>query len=215
MSRARKVRGALCAILGLVIAVAAANGQAPDPGDPARVAVFGVSSETNRVSSISAAAITWGRYQDVWQSRTSEVTSTVGVLSGGRPVGLLVQVALANPAPRDAIVLKEYPVEKFPSAVKDAKFGFSLEIVPERPVVGIQKFGTKHALVIALAFPAGSRPFFLTPDKQRAVFLEDMRATPGLLPDFKGKVTRQGPEGSGRYLIEVDSWRAGDPCGGG
>ena len=123
----------------------------------------------------------------------------------------MIQVALQRPQNGEVIQIKDYPLEYLKPFIDKPTFGFSLEITPAlEPVKGRQVFDS--GLMIHFIFPPTSKPFFLTPNKKTPIYLQDMVSNPELLPGFVGKVIS---EGEGKYLLEVKSWTAGDPCGGG
>jgi hypothetical protein len=115
------------------------------------------------------------------------------------------------------IVIKEYPVEKLDgvrSTSNNAKlqphFAFSIEIVDWSGREYITAF--RPPLSIKLSYPKGTNPFILTKDKSKAVFLQDLKGKPGLLPESTIKVLTVGET---EAAIEVNNWFPGDPCCGG
>jgi hypothetical protein len=115
------------------------------------------------------------------------------------------------------IVIKEYPVEKLDgvrSTSNNAKlqphFAFSLEVVDWTGKEYPAAFNTP--LTVTLSYPKGTKFFILTRDKSRAVFLQDLKGNPSLLPDSTIRVSALDETTA---VIQVSKWFPGDPCCGG
>lgn len=193
----------LAAVLTLVggVAVGQANTTRTQVG--AYAATAGVSPV---VSAVVSTTTDWASHGAIQKAALDAAFRVVG--ASGKGAGVGVQVALPDPGPETVIQLKEYPLDSLPGNVKGLKFSFTMEILGAGTVEnGIQHFSMPVRIVVT--FPKGSDPFVLAKEKARRVFLKDMVKNPDLLDGFDGKVTAQGDTA---YLIEVNAWRAGDPC---